>query len=112
MKIVIGCILLAVAMMACSGDGDGDGERILRLATGDVTEEEFRMGLRSEVLFLPAARDALCTPIRGLSDEEATDVILLIRDQIVTLEYVQEPDRDDQVRATAILREECDRLSD
>ena len=110
MKIVIGCILLAVAMMACGGD-DGGGERILRLGAGDVTEEEFRMGLRSEVLFLPTARDALCAPIRGLSDEEATDVILLIRDQLVEIEYVQEPDRDDQVRATAILREECDRLS-
>ena len=108
MKIVIGCILLAVAMMACGGDGDG--ERILRLGGGDISEAEFRLDMRTTLLD-PIVVMALCEGTKGLSDAEIVAVIVNFQ-QDAGVELVQEADPEDRERAAGILREECDRVSD
>lgn len=109
MKLIIGLLAVGVLAMACSGGGapSSDGDRILRLGGGDITEGEMRIDVRA-FLVDPVVADGVCGALRGLSGEEAAEVIRELQQDSAN---VQEADPADFARAGEIVLEECRRIT-
>ena len=103
MRIYTALLLASVALAACGGDSD-DAERVLRLGSGNVTEAEFRSDTRAALL----TDASFCPSLRGLDDAEIADAVVRAQDMTPT----HEPEQKSRERAAAILREECERVSD
>ena len=100
----VGLLLL---LAACSGGGD-DAERVLVLGGGDKTEAELRIDMQAFILSEVAAA-TFCERLSGLSNREVADALIQINRDSGT-PRAQEPDPDDEERAAAIIKEECDRI--
>jgi hypothetical protein len=94
-------VLAAVALTACSSGGS---TKPLVLGSGTYSEQEFRDRTRTE-LGAPSGVP-FCQSLTGLNDADAADAI--IRAQ--TLPPTQTADRTSQLRAAAIVKEECARI--
>lgn len=105
---LLGTALVIGALLAACGGGEGNGERVLQLGGGDITESQFRLDTRV-VLADMATADEICTAIQGLSDGDAADLIVAAQHQ-QGIEPVQEAQPADQVRAAALVQEECERV--
>ncbi len=109
MKLLVTIALgLAVLLMACGGSGNsgGDDERVLVLASGSYTEEEYRTNFRGNVINFPETMEGLCEEAeRADGFESFFDVV----DEVDASEEIQEPVPADRERAFEILKEECRR---
>ena len=92
---------------ACGGNG-AESERVLVLGGGDYTEVEFRSDVRA--LFVALGSDGFCNGPPGVSDEEIADWVSAARESAGG-ELNQTPEPADRVRAGAIFREECERIT-
>lgn len=97
-------IVITIVLVACSNTTDS---RVLRLGGGDITEVEFRAGVR--VALTEEVTQRLCRSVGGLSDEETVEVIVEAQ-RLAGVKLVQEPVAEDRLRAAVIFKEECARV--
>lgn len=98
-------IFLAVILtMACSG-----GSPTLQLGTGPISEDEFLLQIRQNVMARPDVMRRICDDLSELPDVEAI-ATFTAANYMANGTPVASPDPDGEARAASILRAECDRL--
>jgi len=107
--------LIAISVIGCSGGSSGDSNNVLQFTGRDETEANFRGRIRE--LMLSPAGQSICTGLRGLSAQEATEVLrsgaASDASQFAgsTPKPGQQADEKDLRRAAEIVLDECKRLS-
>ncbi len=98
------CALLLFG--ACS---NGNTSPELQIDTGSFTEDELRIQIRQMVIAGPRGMQADCVRFAGQSDVQAIRSFTGFN-QMANRTPVATPDPDDEIRAAAILRDECKML--
>lgn len=107
-------LLVALVFIACGSDAQSEAP-VLHLRGFDISEENYRAGLKATKAQNPVGFAALCEGVTGLSDEGAISFIRNVQDDSEDREpwagetpvSGQEPEQDSMIRVIQMIREEC-----
>lgn len=101
----VGVILLVLVATACGGGG-----RTLQLDSGPVSEGALRIQVRQSAFLEPPLFDVLCSALDDLSTTQVLDIFKQ-QNVFASRTPVAQADADDEQRALAVIREECEDIT-